>query len=109
MMAVMGIGVGICVGLFVWAFIGRLPGDGLMPCAGSCSAAISAACHAAGDWGSGVAARQELGPDDGVLAAEGRAVMWGVVREPGPGDDDAGICGFTDRPVGGVVEGKKYA
>jgi hypothetical protein len=96
MMAVMGIGVGIVLGLLAWGYFGHLPGGGIMPCAGSCSAAISAACHAP---------RAEDGVGDG---AEGREVMWGVVQTGEGGEGAIGVCGFTDGPAGVVVEGKRY-
>jgi hypothetical protein len=108
MMAVMAIGVAICVGLLAWAFWARLPGAGLMPCAGSCSAAISAACHAP--------RVSSFGEDGGVgvgVGAEGRELMWGVVRSGGIGVGEGeaeviGVCGFSGGPVDALVEGKRY-
>ena len=62
--------------------------DGL-PLAGTCSAAISAACHR---------------PEDDVNAAE-KPVMWGVVDS----DDTVGHCCFTSQEVTAPPEWKRYA
>lgn len=60
-----------------------------MPLAGSCSAAISAACH-----------RPEEDVDAAVLP-----VLWGVVSTEGP----IGHCCFTSFEVSRPVEGESYA
>ncbi|KAK4992358.1 hypothetical protein LTR50_001116 [Elasticomyces elasticus] len=67
------------------------------PLVGSCSAAISAACHYQKDV---------CQSDDAAT----RPLMWGVVAEGNPDDDaDAGHCCFTDKGVTFPIEGHKYA
>ncbi|KAI4956912.1 hypothetical protein J4E86_005384 [Alternaria arbusti] len=63
-----------------------------MPLAGSCSMAISAACHPTEQVGSG----QNI--------AE-KKLQWGVVST---GADGLGHCAFSAENVGAVVEGKMY-
>ena len=69
---------------------------GLMPVAGSCSAAISAACHQ---------------PDADATAAE-LPLMWGVPEDgssvPTTGDQ-TGHCCFTSYPVSRPENGRLYA
>ena len=60
-----------------------------MPLAGSCSAAISAACHR---------------PEDDVDAAT-KPVMWGVVSS----ENGVGHCCFTSFEVSRPVQGELYA
>lgn len=67
----------------------RLNSD--MPVAGSCSAAIAAACHR---------------PKDDVDAAY-LAVQWGEV--PTEGTDDVGHCCLTSKHVEKVTSGRAYA
>ncbi len=66
-----------------------------MPLVGSCSAAISAACH----------------PPQGDLDASSRPVMWGVVAKEDTeiSDDDIGHCSFTSFEVEAPTPGKWYA
>ncbi|KAL6719469.1 hypothetical protein ACLMJK_003709 [Lecanora helva] len=62
-----------------------------MPLAGSCSAAISAACHR----------------PDGDEDAERKKVMWGAV---GPlNEEGIGHCSFTSWEVEPLIEGKRYS
>ena len=62
--------------------------DGL-PLAGTCSAAISAACHR---------------PEDDIHAAS-KPVMWGAVDR----DDNVGHCCFTSQAITAPIEWKRYA
>ena len=62
--------------------------DGL-PLAGTCSAAISAACHR---------------PEDDIHAAS-KPVMWGDVDR----DDNVGHCCFTSQAITAPIEWKRYA
>lgn len=62
--------------------------DGL-PLAGTCSAAISAACH-----------RPQDDPD-----AAFKPVMWGAVKH----DNDVGHCCFTSQEVTAAIEWERYA
>ena len=70
-----------------------------MPLAGSCSAAISAACH----------------PPEGDENASTRPLMWGVVDGGvgggGDGDDNYGVghCSFSSLAVSPLVPGRLYA
>ena len=61
-----------------------------MPLAGSCSAAISAACHL---------------PEEDVNAPE-KPVLWGVVEMK---EDGVGHCSFTSLKAEDPVEGERYA
>ena len=61
-----------------------------IPLAGSCSAAISAACHV---------------PEEDVHAAE-KPVLWGVVSVK---EDGVGHCSFTSLETEAPVEGESYA
>lgn len=61
-----------------------------MPLAGSCSAAISAACHL---------------PAKDIHASE-KPVLWGVV---GMNDDGVGHCSFTSLKATAPTEGERYA
>ena len=66
-----------------------------MPLAGSCSAAISAACH----------------PPKADVNASLKRVMWGVVAEEGFNSSDkrVGHCSFTSFDVETPIVGKQYA
>jgi len=89
MICVLVVGVLLIVGTYL---IGRQKYDPSMPLAGSCSAAISAACHRP-DWD---------------VDASLNAVQWGVI----PGSDDkSGVahCCFTSAVVEQVQDGKQYA
>ena len=68
---------------------------GGMPLAGSCSAAISAACH----------------PPEADVNASLKRVMWGVVAEDSFQHEGecVGHCSFTSFKVGAPVVGKLYA
>lgn len=65
-----------------------------MPLVGSCSAAISAACH----------------PPEGDTNASGKPLMWGCVdrREAGDGDEVIGHCSFTSLEVHRPIKGQLY-
>ncbi|KAF6807497.1 hypothetical protein CSOJ01_08150 [Colletotrichum sojae] len=67
---------------------------GVIPVAGSCSAAISAACHP------GVADNMD------EADAWTKPVRWGVVSDP---DASPGHCSFSSGPVGDPVVGRMYA
>ena len=66
-----------------------------MPFAGSCSAAISAACH----------------PPKADIKASSKRLMWGVVTETDPNDPDncVGHCSFTSFEVETPIVGRWYA
>ena len=66
-----------------------------MPFAGSCSAAISAACH----------------PPKADVNASSKRIKWGVVAETDPNelDDRVGHCSFTSFEVETPVVGRRYA
>ncbi len=71
--------------------IGTRKYDSSMPLAGSCSAAIAAACH-----------RPDWDVDAGVSA-----VQWGVVPDSGD-ENGVGHCCFTSGYVEPIQEGKQY-
>lgn len=73
---------------FLFAVGGRRLRFGGMPTAGSCSAAISAACH-------------PVGPEVWT-----KPVRWGVVSAS---DAVPGHCSFSSGPVGDAVVGRMYA
>ena len=79
--------LGICFGF-------RKAGGGI-PLAGSCSAAISAACH----------------PPEADVNASLKRVMWGVVAEDSfqHEGESVGHCSFTSSKVEAPVVGKLYA
>ncbi|KAK4954715.1 hypothetical protein LTR66_013535 [Elasticomyces elasticus] len=90
------IAVGLVLIVFTLSFGLRRYKPGA-PLVGSCSAAISAACHYHKDV---------CQSDDAAT----RPLMWGVVVEGNSDDDaDAGHCCFTDKSVTFPVEGHKYA
>ena len=68
---------------------------GGMPLAGSCSAAISAACH----------------PPKADVHASLKRVKWGVVAERNPNDPDSSVghCSFTSFEVETPIVGRRYA
>lgn len=73
---------------------GYVPYKPGMPLAGSCSAAISAACH-----------NEEWDEVDGAVAARER-LKWGVV---GVGPDGVGHCALSTKGVTFPEKGKMYA
>ena len=76
-------------------FFGFRKSRGDMPLAGSCSAAISAACH----------------PPEADVNASLKRVMWGVVAEDcfQYEGESVGHCSFTSAKVAAPVVGKCYA
>lgn len=66
-----------------------------MPLAGSCSAAICAACH----------------PPNANEGASAKKLLWGVVKDEGAEQqgDEVGHCSFTSLEVEKPVAGKMYA
>jgi hypothetical protein len=103
MLAVMIAAVLLCIGTILLGRLRKLPGDGFMPLAGSCSLAIAAACH----------------PPVGDEKLHLTGVMWGAVGDeqdvPGNGPDGSrfdrgtGHCSFTSRKVSPIQEGRVYA
>lgn len=83
-------------GLMVVSIVGfgYVPYRRGMPLAGSCSLAISAACHIAGE-----------DKIDGSVAAANK-LQWGVVSM---GRDGVGHCAFSTKSVEAPVEGEVYA
>jgi hypothetical protein len=79
--------IGVCLTLFMALLSLRRFRNGI-PLAGSCSAAISAACHGRSDI-------------DTTLP-----LQWGVVSEE---EEGIGHCAFSDKAVEMPVEGKLYA
>ena len=75
--------------LFFLNLIGFRKYQGGLPLAGTCSAAISAACHR---------------PQDDLDAAL-KPVMWGAVKH----NDDVGHCCFTSQEVTAPIEWERYA
>ena len=73
---------------------GFIPYERGMPLAGSCSLAISAACHP----------EQRAGVGDCVLSEQ--KVQWGVVSTS---LDGIGHCAFSSAEVGPLVKGRMYA
>jgi hypothetical protein len=73
---------------------GYIPYKSGMPLAGSCSLAISAACH----------------PDEDIkgegFALSEEKLQWGVTSTS---TDGIGHCAFTSKEVGQLVEGRLYA
>ncbi|KAF1848866.1 uncharacterized protein K460DRAFT_364812 [Cucurbitaria berberidis CBS 394.84] len=87
------IGLGSLMVIAIVCF-GSIPYKRGMPLAGSCSLAISAACHVLdGD------------ETDGVMAAE-QNLQWGVVSIS---HDGVGHCAFSTKCVEAPVEGEVYA
>jgi hypothetical protein len=74
--------------------IGFIPYVRGMPLAGSCSLAISAACHP----------EQGVGMGDSVLSEQ--ELQWGVVSTS---SDGVGHCAFSSAEVGPLVKGRMYA
>ncbi|KAF2465848.1 uncharacterized protein BDR25DRAFT_395979 [Lindgomyces ingoldianus] len=79
--------------LFALIFLGRRSFRPGIPVAGSCSAAISAACHCV-----------EAEPADAIE----RRLKWGMVREPSNGRG-VGHCGFSSLEVRQPVAHQVYA
>ncbi|KAF2626657.1 hypothetical protein BU25DRAFT_411632 [Macroventuria anomochaeta] len=87
----------IILGVFMVAAVvsfGYIPYKTGMPLAGSCSLAISAACHPA----------QYPEAKDGALSEQ--KVQWGVVST---GVDGIGHCAFSSNEVEPLVDGRMYA
>lgn len=87
----------VLLGIFMVATVvgfGYIPYKSGMPLAGSCSLAISAACHPEKDT-----------EDDSVSLSE-QKLQWGVVSTS---NDGIGHCAFTSKEVGPLVEGRMYA
>lgn len=91
MLAVVVLGVVMVAAVVGFGF---LPYERGMPLAGSCSLAISAACH----------------PEQGAEAADSQIseqkLQWGVVST---GLDGIGHCAFSSAEVGPLVKGRMYA
>ncbi|KAJ5371906.1 hypothetical protein N7517_003912 [Penicillium concentricum] len=73
-----------------------------MPVAGSCSLAISAACHPAFDPNENRVLRSDIGDEDMALLP----IKWGVVAAPV--DGHVGHCSFTSEYVDLPMKGKVY-
>lgn len=74
--------------------IGYTPYKRRMPLAGSCSLAISAACHS----------EQKTEPGDKPLSE--KKLQWGVVSTSA---DGIGHCAFSSKDVGSLIKGRIYA
>ena len=81
-------------GLMVISMVafGYIPYKRGMPLAGTCSLAISAACHPT----------EQVEGDENIAE---KMLQWGVVSI---GDDEIGHCAFSADEVGAVVKGKLY-
>jgi hypothetical protein len=90
MLTVIILGFLMLVGIVGFGFLPYKQG---MPLAGSCSLAISAACHPG----------QHL-EDDTVLSEQ--ELQWGVVST---GADGVGHCAYSSKEVGPLVKGRTYA
>jgi hypothetical protein len=90
MLAVVIVGVIMLAAVVGFGFIPYKRG---MPLAGSCSLAISAACHPEG--------RSKAG--DMLLSEE--KLQWGVVST---GVDEKGHCAFSDEVMGPLIKGQTY-
>jgi hypothetical protein len=89
MICVLVLGTLLVVGVYL---IGRQKYDPSMPLAGSCSVAISAACHRP-SWD---------------VDASLNSILWGVI--PGSGDETGvGHCCFTSGSVEAIQDGQQYA
>jgi hypothetical protein len=91
MLAVVVLGVVMVAAVVGIGFIPYVRG---MPLAGSCSLAISAACHP----------EQGVGMGDFVLSEQ--ELQWGVVSTS---SDGVGHCAFSSAEVGPLVKGRMYA
>jgi hypothetical protein len=91
MLAVVVLGVVMVVAVVGFGFI---PYERGIPLAGSCSLAISAACHP----------EQAAGAGDSLLSEQ--KVQWGVVSTS---LDGIGHCAFSSAEVGPLVKGRMYA
>ncbi|KAH6638910.1 hypothetical protein C7974DRAFT_421557 [Boeremia exigua] len=91
MLAVIILGVLMVVAIIGFGYIPYKPG---MPVAGSCSLAISAACHPEqhSETGYGLLSEQKL--------------QWGVVSTS---TDGIGHCAFSSKEVGVLVKGRMYS
>lgn len=90
MIFVIALGGVVIIATFLLGWIRRY--DGSIPLVGSCSAAISAACH------------QPSWDTDASL----KAVRWGVIPDIVDGKG-VGHCGFSSGEVEPVVDGREYA
>ncbi|CAN9468624.1 unnamed protein product [Alternaria alternata] len=81
-------------GLMVISMVafGYIPYKRGMPLAGTCSLAISAACHPT----------EQVEGDENIAE---KMLQWGVVSI---GEDEIGHCAFSADEVGAVVKGKLY-
>jgi hypothetical protein len=84
------IGVGFCMVLIAVVIGFRKHKNGYMPVAGTCSAAISAACHLE-VWRASLK-KCEIGSEAALLP-----LQWGVTMPPGV--ENIGHCSFSSRPV----------
>ena len=92
MILVLALGGSIVMGTVLLGSLRRYNSSG-MPLAGSCSLAISAACH----------------PPSWDLDAALKPVKWGVVSDSVGEKNAVGHCSFTSGDVGAVEGGAKYA
>jgi len=90
MLSVIILGVLMVGSVIGFGYIPYKPG---MPLAGSCSLAISAACHP----------EKRVGLDDGVLSEQ--KLQWGVVSTDA---DGVGHCAFSSEDVDPLVKGRMY-
>lgn len=84
----------LAVGSFLLGYIKKYPSG--IPLAGSCSAAISAACH----------------PDDNDIGASEKPVQWGAISHGESGEDvgePLGHCTFSSLSVEPPIPGRLYA
>ncbi|KAK5189871.1 hypothetical protein LTR99_004144 [Exophiala xenobiotica] len=90
---VLGIAAGCAIIIVTFLLGFGLHYEPSMPLAGSCSAAISAACHPP-DWDSDAAMKP---------------VKWGVVPDNLTSEDDVGHCSVTSGDAWQLQDGRKYA
>jgi hypothetical protein len=86
----------VVVGTFMMAVVigcGIIPYKRGMPLAGSCSLAISAACH------------PEQDSEDASTLLSEQKLQWGVVNTS---VDGIRHCAFSSREVGTLVKGRTY-
>ena len=90
---ILGIAAGCAIIIVTFLLGFGLRYEPSMPLAGSCSAAISAACHPP-DWDSDAAMRP---------------IKWGVIPDTLTGEDGVGHCSFTSGDAWQLQGGRKYA
>jgi hypothetical protein len=90
MLSVVVVGVSMMVAVIG---CGLIPYKRGMPLAGSCSLAISAACHPVQD------------PEDANTLLSKQKLQWGVVSTS---VDEIGHCAFSNKEVGTLVKGRTY-